>query len=291
MDSLNGHPHILSSIYRGPKLYLDARKSPPAAEPKPEEEEPETPETTPEGEDPETPEAPPEGGEGGAGDEDPLTTPNPFKEGSSEHGAFEHQRAKFQKKLETERAAARKEAEADSAKKLDQILEAVNNGKPLPTTPETPPAPPEDDVEITDQDVKIVSKVMKQLGIDPHQMVQERRKSEVKQALTQLREAYPGVEFTDAELVRYANDSGISRMGGAVKDILELALVRSKGDAIRGTAKPAPATPPAPKPGSKKDPVPPISTTPTNAEPAPKSKGWASVLDWKNRTREKYAGK
>ena len=214
------------------------------------------------------------------GEEDPLTTANPFKEGSDQHTAFERQREKFKVKLEKERDAARKDAEAQAGSKLDRILEALGTQKQ--ETPAEPVPPPTD--AATPEDVKIVSAALMKLGIDPNQIAQERQRAQVTKALADLRAKYPGSEFNDMELVKYANDTGISRLGGSPLDILELALIRSKPAALQPKA---PVTTPPPVP--KKEPVK-ISAANTRTDPAPQGEQPKTVRDWARKMKQKYAG-
>lgn len=219
-----------------------------------------------------------------ANEEDPLKSANPFEEGSAQHDAFEKQREKFKLKLATETEAARKSAAAELSGKMDELLRKVGSAvQPKSIEPVTPAA---DTPKATPEDIQIVTDAMRAMGLDPVQIVQERRKQEVNSALAQLRKDYPNVQFDDLELVKFANDAGISRMGGSAHDILELAFIRKHKDDLAAGAKP-PATPPATPP--KKEPVPITNAgakTPPGSSDKPKSLG-----DWTKRILSKYGGK
>lgn len=287
LDSLLKFSPLISQ-YRGPTILNFAGAAG-------EEEEEETP-AEGEGEQPEG-EAPPEGeeetpeGEAGDGtgedDEDPLATPNPYEEGSAQHDAFEHQRQKFKTKLEKETKAAAEAATAALSGKLDELLTKLSGA--APAKEEKPGEKPAPKVKLTEEDRAIVTGVLQEIGFDPQAAVRERRKQEVLAACAELRKEYPGIEFDDAELVKYANDNGISNMGGTPKRILELALLDKQKDALRtgGTT-----TPPAPKPTPKKKEAPPISGKSTKSStPSPDGDKPQSPSErrawWKNRALQK----
>lgn len=214
-------------------------------------------------------------------EEDPLATPNPFEEGSSQHEAFEKQREKFRSKLAKETEAARREAESAVAGKLDQVLEALGTVKTKePAEAVTPPAP---GTKATKEDIEIVTDALRAIGFDPQQAAQDRRRNEVNAALAQLRTTYPGIEFNDLDLVKFANDSGISRMGGAAYDVLELAFIRRHKEAITaGVKAPAPA-----KVDPKKSAVP-IKQNSTKKEPNPATDRPRNFADYKAKIMSKF---
>ena len=264
------HPNskILLSQYTGPLAYALA-DIPPAPTP---------PAAPPEGEPAAVvPPPPPAGGEG---DDDPITAPNPFEAGKPEHDAFERQREKFKVRLEKEKTAAAEAATASLSGKMDDLLKKLGDSAPATTTP---PAAPDTKqaTKATAEEVEIVKDALRQAGIDPDAIVQERRKQEVAVALAQIRKNYPDVQFEDVALVKFANDNGISQMGGTPYDILELSFMRMKRDAIRAGVAPPPPPPP------KKEAVP-ITTTSTKKEtstPEDKPKGLAG---WRSRILGKY---
>lgn len=219
-------------------------------------------------------------------EEDPLLTPNTFEEGTPEHTAFERQREKFKQKLAKETDAARKSAAGDISGKLDELLATLSTvTKPKPATP---PEKKEEEVEITDQDVQIVTRVLKQVGLDPAEAARERQRKEVSAALAKLREENPGVEFNDLELVKFANDNGISQLGGPVYNILELAFYRKHKDTLKKGATPPPPPPP-PKDQPKKEPVK-IQKGNTGKQPAGDDTKPTGMAAWKQKIMQKYAG-
>lgn len=224
-----------------------------------------------------------------AAEEDPITTPNPFDEGSPQHDAFEKQREKFKAKLVKETEAARKDAEGSIGSKLDELITVLKTTTPQPKDPVPPPVtpPPEEEVQVTEDDMKIVTGVMKKLGMDPHQIVQERRRNEVNAALAQIRKENPDVQFDDLELVKHANASGLAQSGLSIARILELSFLDKHRDALKAAK---PVAPPAPTPPAPKKEGVPISKTGTNTQPTntEKPKG----LDgWKARIFGKYGAK
>lgn len=273
---------ILHSQYRGPFIFNDATKTegkePPPAEPAPEG-------TEPGAGDGGDPGASP-GAEGDGSEVDPLEAPNPFEEGTPQATAFEKQREGFKKKLEKERAEA--EARATSRigsleQKLDTVLSA------LPAAAKPPEAPASEMPKATKEDLQIVADALTQLGINPQEMVKERRRTEVSQAIEALKQTYPGVTFNPVELVKFANDNGISRLGGSVQDILELAFVRKYRAEIAKPAAAPPATPPKEEKPVKKVPVE-IHSTSTKTAPNPSDKKPMSIRDRIASIRRKRTG-
>lgn len=281
----------LFSQYRGPLMRLDA------AAPKPEEgdppeggEEGDPPSDPPEGgEEGDPPADPPEGDPPPGEDEDPLTTANPFEEGTPQHDAFEHQREKFRQKEEKIRKDAAEAAKADVGGQMDQILELLKGS--APPAADAPPPPPVKKTEskATPEDIEIVRDALLAQGIDPDEIVRNKRRQEVSNALSTLRETYPGVEFDDQALVKYANDTGLSQLSGSVHDVLELALMRKHGDKIRAGAGTPPPPPPPPEP-KKKDPVPILQGGTTKKAPASPGDTPKDAQGWKQRILGKYSG-
>ena len=215
-------------------------------------------------------------------EEDPLATPNPFEAGTAQAEAFEKQREKFKQKLAKETEAARKSAAGDLSGKLDELITTLSKTVEPKKKEEAPPAAPAN--EATPVDIEIITDALRKIGIDPTQIVKDRRNQLVKSAIVDLRKAYPGVEFDDKELVIYANNEGISKMGGSPYDILELALVRKHKDAFKA----APPPPPSKDP-KKKEPVP-ILNNSTKTTPASDEKP-KTAADWKKRIFGKYGAK
>jgi hypothetical protein len=276
----------LTSQYHGPLLHLDARKS--AEE---EAAEAEAAKAAEEAAAAEAAKAEEEAAAAAAAaEEDPLATPNPFEEGSAQHLAFENQREKFKQKLARETEAARKGAAGDLSGKLDELLTLLGT-KAKPKEEETPKPPALAGSKATSEDIEIVKDALRQVGFDPEEAAKDKRRQQVNASITQLRATYPGVEFDDSELVKYANDSGISRLGGSVYDILELALIRKHKDAIRtAPVKPKvePKTETKTEP-AKKEPVP-IQKTGTKPNPNPQETP-SSFQGWKERILGKHRGK
>lgn len=212
-------------------------------------------------------------------EEDPLTTPNTFEEGSPEHTAFERQREKFKDKLAKEVDAARKGAEASVAGKLDEVLIALSKTN---KSSERPPEK-EEKVELTGADRQIVIGVLQEMGLDPQVLAQERRRAEVNAAIAQIRKDNPGIEFDDLALVNFANESGISRMGGSPQDILELAFFRKHGAELRKGTVPKPET------SLKKEAIH-IVNGGTKKEPLPADDKPKDINGWKARIMNKFKG-
>lgn len=208
--------------------------------------------------------------------EDPLKTPNPFAEGSSEHSAFENQRAKFNAKLEKETARVRKEAETEAASKIGEIIEQkmkVFTPAPAAAAAEEKPVIPA--AKATAEDVEVILDAMKQIGFDPAEAVKEKRRQEVNAALTQLAKDYPGQKFDGLDLVNHANETKISmNQNLTVYQMLELSLLSKAKETLKtGTAPVVPAP-------VKKEPVP-IEKGAPKDEPKKVEKK-RSFADWKN---------
>lgn len=274
----------LSSEYHGPRILNFAGNVEEEEETEETEEEETEVVTPPEGEEVETEETETEE-ETGEEDEDPLETPNPFEEGSAQHQAFEKQREKFRTKLEKETKAAGAAAAGDISGKLDQLISALT-GKAAPAAPKADPAKPAPKVKLTEEDRAIVTGVLSEIGLDPEQIVRERRRAEVAAACADLRKNYPDAEFDDTVLVKFANETGISKMGGPVSDILELALVRMQRTAKKPAA-PAPA-----KPAPKKKEAPPINGSSTKkSPPSPEDDKPTTMQSLKDRILKKRGAK
>lgn len=219
-------------------------------------------------------------GEGDDDNSDPLNEPNPYTEGSKEHKAFEKQREKFKKQLE----AAKSDAEKKSSErigaiedKLDALLTASGGKK------EEKKKSPE--VEAADEDVEIVLSALRKKGFDVDSFLVQQRREQVKSALSELQTDYPDITFDAAELVKYANETGISKTGGNPKDILELAFLRKFKEKIRkGEGKKEKDA------GKKKKSPVEISDRATGTDPETKGKSHPTINSWRQRMRKKWGG-
>lgn len=278
---------LLTSEYHGPTILNFAGNG--EGEEEAEEEEEEKSEESEESED--EAEAEEETEEETKEDEDPLKTPNPFEEGSSQHGAFEQQREKFKKKLEQETEKARKEAGAEALSgKLDEVLKIVGKAAETNGGKKSDPDKKKPSVKATEEEIAIVNDALRAQGIDPQQLARERRRQEVLNAFAELRKEYPNAQFEESDVIKFANDEGIpQRMPGAtMHDILEFALSRK----LKGALYSAPAKKDEKQEGKsvKKETVK-IEGSGTKKTPViegEKPKGFAA---WKQKILGKHAGK